>query len=194
MTARIEVKSWNHTSAGAEHLYCNWQQWSNWDGSVWWNCAHETGQYHPYLLLPGGQDNHLTVLWSLVLNRHTIHATIGTSMLHAIFLSKNLDDNSSCEVGLIHFPNRKTIGGGGLLKDCTRRLHKKKNWLKWMSLLGQFCLVFWCAGKGFRQEPHGQPVGHCGVGIGSHGLPWDGCAAVQRALKNLYKPNKHVRR
>ncbi len=47
----------------------------------------------------------------VMLSRHTIQATIGATSLHAIFSSRNLDDNSNCEAGVISFPNGKTIRG-----------------------------------------------------------------------------------
>jgi hypothetical protein len=41
----------------------------------------------------------------------TIHATIRATMSLAIFFSKNLDNNSNYEAGVINFSNGKTIEG-----------------------------------------------------------------------------------
>jgi hypothetical protein len=46
---------------------------------------------------------------SVPLSRHTIQATNGATMSHAISLSRNLDDDSSFEVGIISFHNSKTL-------------------------------------------------------------------------------------
>jgi hypothetical protein len=66
----------------------------------------------------------------VVLNGHTIQATIGATVSHAIFLSGNLDDNSNCEAGVISFPNCKTMGGQaaqGLHKITLREEFAKMN-------------------------------------------------------------------
>jgi hypothetical protein len=44
----------------------------------------------------------------VVLSGHTIQATISSTMLHAPFLSGNLDDSINCDAGTISFPNDKT--------------------------------------------------------------------------------------
>jgi hypothetical protein len=41
----------------------------------------------------------------------SIQAAIGTTMSHSVFLSGNMDDDSHCKVGVINFPNDKTMGG-----------------------------------------------------------------------------------
>jgi hypothetical protein len=45
------------------------------------------------------------------LGRWTIEAAIGATVSHSVFLSGNMDDDSHCKVGVINFPNAKTIGG-----------------------------------------------------------------------------------
>jgi hypothetical protein len=45
------------------------------------------------------------------LSGQTIQATIKATMSHAIFFSKNLDDNSNYEAGVINFSNGKKIEG-----------------------------------------------------------------------------------
>jgi hypothetical protein len=47
----------------------------------------------------------------VVLSWHTIQATSGATVSHAIFLSRNLDDDSSFDVGMIRFHNSKTLSG-----------------------------------------------------------------------------------
>jgi hypothetical protein len=49
--------------------------------------------------------------WEVVLSGHTIQATIGWTVTHAIFLDLDLDDGRNCEEGTISFPNRKALGG-----------------------------------------------------------------------------------
>jgi hypothetical protein len=39
-----------------------------------------------------------------------VQATIWATVSHAMFLSGAMDDNSNCEVRIIRFPNRKTLG------------------------------------------------------------------------------------
>jgi hypothetical protein len=40
----------------------------------------------------------------------TVQATIGATVSHTMFLSRAMDDDSNCEVGIISFPNGKTLG------------------------------------------------------------------------------------
>jgi hypothetical protein len=47
----------------------------------------------------------------VVINGRTFQAKIGSTASHTMFLSGGLDDGSNCEVRIISFPNRKTIGG-----------------------------------------------------------------------------------
>jgi hypothetical protein len=47
----------------------------------------------------------------VVIGGCTVQATIGATVSHVIFLIGAMDDNSNCEVGIISFPNRKTLGG-----------------------------------------------------------------------------------
>jgi hypothetical protein len=47
----------------------------------------------------------------VVISGHTIQATIGATIYHAIFLSGGLDEQSNCTAGTISFPNGKTLGG-----------------------------------------------------------------------------------
>jgi hypothetical protein len=44
----------------------------------------------------------------VVVSGHTIQATISSTMLHAPFLSGNLDDGINYDAGTISFPNDKT--------------------------------------------------------------------------------------
>ncbi len=37
---------------------------------------------------------------------HTVQATVGATVSHAMFLSGAMDDDSNCEVRIISFPNR----------------------------------------------------------------------------------------
>jgi hypothetical protein len=72
----------------------------------------------------------------VVLSRHTIQATIGVMMSHAIFLSGNLDDNSYYKAGVISFPSRKTICGQaaeGLYEITLREEFAKMNELMELS-------------------------------------------------------------
>ncbi len=59
-------------------------------------------------------------------------------MSHAIFFSKNLDENSNYEAGVISFPNGKTIKGQsaqGLYKITQREEFLKMNHLTGMFML-----------------------------------------------------------
>jgi hypothetical protein len=55
----------------------------------------------------------------VMLSRHTIQAT----RLHAIFSSRNLDDNSNCEAGVISVPNGTTIRG-----QAAQVLERAREW------------------------------------------------------------------
>ncbi len=48
---------------------------------------------------------------NVALGGQTIQAAIGATVLHLVFLSGNMDDESNCEAGIIHLPYRKTVGG-----------------------------------------------------------------------------------
>jgi hypothetical protein len=47
----------------------------------------------------------------VVIGGHTIQATIGAMKSHVMFLSGAMDYDSNCEVGIISFPNGKTLSG-----------------------------------------------------------------------------------
>jgi hypothetical protein len=48
---------------------------------------------------------------NVALGRQTTQAAIGATVLHSVFLSGNMDNESNCEAGIIHFPYGKTMGG-----------------------------------------------------------------------------------
>jgi hypothetical protein len=52
-----------------------------------------------------------TDTWEIVQSGHTVQVTIGETVSHTIFLSRNLNNNSNCEVGVISFPDGKMMGG-----------------------------------------------------------------------------------
>ncbi len=74
------------------------------------------------------------------------------TMSHAIFFSKNLDNNSNYEAGVINFSNGKTIEGQpaqGLYKFTQKEEFSKMN-----ELTGMF-LLFWNTSQGLKYEPRG---------------------------------------
>jgi hypothetical protein len=66
---------------------------------------------------------------------------VQATMLHAIFLSRNLDDNSNCKARMISFSNGKTIRGQAAqgLYEITLREVAKVNELTGMITLARGC-------------------------------------------------------
>jgi hypothetical protein len=47
----------------------------------------------------------------IVINGRTFEGKIGATALHSMFLAGRLDDESRCEVGIVIFPDGKTLDG-----------------------------------------------------------------------------------
>ncbi len=108
----------------------------------------------------------------VVLSGHTIQTTIS----HAIFLSRNLDDNSNCEAGVTTFQMWRQMEGR-LLRGVWN--HTGEEFAKMIKLTGKITLS-----SGVRAQTIALWTVwrvYSGVELRPHGLPSDDCAALQMA-------------
>jgi hypothetical protein len=94
---------------------------------------------------------------NLIINRRTVSGKIGATASHTMFLSGGLDDESSCEVGMVTLPNGKVLNGlasQGLYEITLREEFAKLNELTGSLMLtsgcrqGQLTRASWTALRG----------------------------------------------
>jgi hypothetical protein len=95
----------------------------------------------------------------IIINGKTFQGKIGATASHSMFLAGGLDDESSCEDGIVTFPDGQTLSGQaaqGLYKGGIREAERADRKLD---------ANVWRASNSWRQEHSRQPGGYGGVGV-----------------------------